>query len=185
MVQAHKKRLRRNDWLKAALRLSEKGIDAVKVKPLAEDMGVTTGSFYWHFKDRRELLESLLSYWERETTDVAIEAARRFTGSPAARIRHLMEMVTAKNLARYDLPVWHWAQSDARARRVFNRVLRKRFEFATWMFAEAGFAREQAEIRGRMMVTYMMAESTLIPGSMAKRKESLKLKHAILIAPQQ
>ena len=37
------------------------------------------------------------------------------------------------------------------------------------MFAEAGFLKEQAEIRGRMMVVYMMGESTLIPDSMMKR----------------
>ncbi len=180
-----KKRLGRDDWLKAALRLCEKGINAVKVAPLAEDMGVTTGSFYWHFANRRELLESLLEYWEREMTDAAIDRARQFEGSPTARILHLMETVTTRNLARYDLPIWHWAQSDAKARRAFNRVLKKRFAFAAWMFSEAGFSQEQAEIRGRMMVTYMMGESTLIPGSMVKRKESLKLKHAILTAPEQ
>jgi hypothetical protein len=52
------------------------------------------------------------------------------------------------------------------------------------MFSDAGFSRRQAEIRGRMMVIYMMGESTLIPDDMVKRKEYLKLKHAILIAPE-
>jgi len=184
MVEGKTKRLSREDWLQAALDLCEKGIDAVKVAPLAADMGVTTGSFYWHFKNRRELLESLLEYWEQEMTDVAIEAAKRFTDSPKDRILSLMEAVTTGNLARYDLPIWHWAQSDAKARRVFNRVLKKRFEFAAWMFSQAGFSREQAETRGRMMVAYMMAEATLVPGSIEKRKEFLKLKHAILTAPE-
>ena len=95
-----------------------------------------------------------------------------------------METVMADNLARYDLPIWQWAQSDTRASRVFSRVLKKRFSFAVWMFSEAGFSRKQAEIRGRMMVIYMMGESTLIPESMAKRKEFIKLKHAILTAPE-
>ena len=184
MEEGKTKRLSRDDWLKAALVLCEKGIDAVKVAPLAADMGVTTGSFYWHFKNRRELLEALLEYWEREMTEVAIEAAKRFTDSPKDRILSLMEGVTAGNLARYDLPIWHWAQSDAKARHVFNRVLKKRFEFAAWMFTQAGFSAEQADARGRLMVTYMMAEATLVPGSLAKRKESLKLKHAILTAPE-
>jgi AcrR family transcriptional regulator len=184
MDQKTTKRRSREDWLSGALRLCEKGIAAVKVSPLAAELGVTTGSFYWHFKNRRELLDALLDYWEREMTDVAIDAAKQFEGSPTARILQLMETVTAGNLARYDLPIWHWAQSDAKARRVFNRVLKKRFEFAAWMFAEAGFSPEQAETRGRMLVTHMMGESTLIPGSMAKRKESLRLKHAILTAPE-
>jgi AcrR family transcriptional regulator len=184
MVQNKTKRLTRDDWLKAALSLCEGGIHGVKVAPLAADLGVTTGSFYWHFKNRRELLEALLSYWEREMTDGAIDAAKRYEGLPADRILNLMETVMVEHLARYDLPIWHWAQSDTYADRVFQRVLKKRFSFAAWMFSEAGFSKEQAEIRGRMMVIYMMGESTLIPESMAKRKEFLKLKHAILTEPE-
>jgi AcrR family transcriptional regulator len=148
-------------------------------------MGVTTGSFYWHFKNRRELLDALLDYWEREMTDAAIDAAKHHAGSPADRILGLMEAVTDGNLARYDLPIWHWAQSDTTANRVFQRVLQKRFSFAAWMFSEAGFSSEQAEIRGRMMVICMMGESTLIPGSLANRRENLKLKHAILTAQEE
>jgi len=184
MVQEKTERLTRDAWLKAALSLCVAGIDKLKVAPLAEYLGVTTGSFYWHFKNRRELLEALLDYWEREMTDAAIEGARQFPGPPADRILLIMETVMSDKLARYDLPIWQWAQSDTRANRVFKRVLKKRFEFAAWMFSQAGFSREQAEIRGRMMVIYMMGETTLIPESMAKRKEFIKLKHAILTAPE-
>ena len=169
MVQSEGRRLTREDWLEGALRLCEISIDAVKVAPLATELGVTTGSFYWHFKDRPELLEALLEYWEREMTDAAIVAAKDYDGPPAERILFLMESVMTGNLARYDRSIWHWAQSDAAAKRVFKRVLKKRFAFAAWMFCEAGFSKEQAEIRGRMMVIYMMGESTLIPDSMAKR----------------
>lgn len=180
MVKEKSKRLAREDWLKAALARCEDGIQGVRVAPLAEDLGVTTGSYYWHFKDRRELLDALLSYWEREMTDTAIEAARQFDGTPEDRILFLMEAVATGNLARYDLSFWHWAQSDPKARRVFKRALKKRFEFAAWMFTEAGFPRKQAEVRGRMMVVHMMGESTLLPESMANRRRDLRLKHEIL-----
>jgi len=93
-----------------------------------------------------------------------------------------MEMVMTRSLARYDLAIWHWAQSDTNANRVFKRVLKKRFSFAAWMFAEAGFSKEQAEIRGRMMVIDMMGELTLVPDSMTKRLKQLRHKHAILLA---
>lgn len=184
MVAKKKIQLTRDDWLKAALDLCEAGIDTVKVAPLAAQMGVTTGSFYWHFKTRRDLLAALLDYWEREMTDIAIETARRYAGGPADRILFLMEAVVTRDMARYDLAIWHWAQTDTNARRVFRRALKKRFAFAAWMFSEAGFSEKQAEIRGHMMVSDMMAESTLAPNSMAARKESLKLKHTILLAPE-
>lgn len=184
MVKAITNRMTRNDWLKAALSLCKTGTDNVKIAPLAAEIGVTSGSFYWHFKNRRELLEALLEYWEREMTDSAIEKARQFSGKPQDRILLLMESVMVEGLARYDLAFWHWAQSDASVSRVFDRVLHKRFSFATWMFTEAGFSVEQAAARGRMMVTYMMGESTLVPGKMEQRKRQLKLKHAILLAPE-
>lgn len=176
--------LGREDWLQGAIELSLKGIDQVKVAPLATKLGVTTGSFYWHFENRKELLAELLKYWEREMTDSAIVAAKQFTGPPADRILALMETVMSQGLARYDLPIWQWAQSDADAKRVFKRALKKRFKFAAWMFAEAGFAKTEAEARGRMMVIYMMGESTLIPDPIAKRKEYLALKHKILMSPE-
>ncbi|MBW2207511.1 MAG: TetR/AcrR family transcriptional regulator [Deltaproteobacteria bacterium] len=178
------KHLTRDDWLKAALNLCVAGIDNVKVAPLATELGVTTGSFYWHFKNRQELLEALLKYWEYEMTDKAIEAAKRYEGSPTDRILFVMEKVMNNGLAHFDLPIWQWAQTDTIANRAFKRALKKRFSYATRMFSEAGFSREQAEIRGRMMVIYMMGESTLIPESMAKRKEFIKLKHTILTAPE-
>lgn len=184
MVKEKSRRLARDDWLKGALGLCDAGIDNVKVAPLAEHLGVTTGSFYWHFKNRRELLDALLEYWEREMTDKAIETARHYPGPPSERILYIMETVMTDELARYDLPIWLWSQSDVKASRVFKRVLKKRFAFAAWMFSEAGFSDQQAEIRGRMMVIYMMGESTLIPDPMNRRKEFLKLKHAILTAPE-
>ncbi len=164
MVELAGRRLGREDWLKAALGMCEAGIDSVKIAPLATTMGVTTGSFYWHFKNRRELLDALLAYWEREMTDAAAESARRYKGSAQGRILFLMESVMVGELARYDLSFWSWAQQDISANRRFRKVLKKRFAFASWMFTEAGFSSEQADIRGRMMVTYMMGESTLRGG---------------------
>ena len=49
------------------------GFDMDYGRRLAKSMGVTTGSFYWHFKNRREFLDALLDYWEREMTDAAME----------------------------------------------------------------------------------------------------------------
>jgi AcrR family transcriptional regulator len=181
MVENKTERLSRDDWIRGALELlSTTGVEDVKIVPLAERLGVTSGSFYWHFKNRRELHDALLDYWEREMTDAAIEAAKRFEGPPKERIWRLIKQVMAAGLARFDLAIWHWAQSDAAARKVFQRTVDKRFAFASWMFMEAGFSKTQAEARGRLMVVYMMGESTLIPDAPGKRKKRLRLKYEIL-----
>jgi len=181
MVEKKLGRLNREDWLKAAAeQLRVAGIDSIKIAPLAAQIGVTTGSFYWHFKNRMELLIALLGYWEQTMTTNPITVARKFKGSPKDRILIMMEQVLNNRLAEYDLAIWHWSQTDVTAQKVFKRVLEKRFSFARWMFMEAGFTREQSQVRGRMMVVYLMGESTLIPDSMSKRKETLKINHAIL-----
>jgi hypothetical protein len=113
-------------------------------------------------------------------TDTAIETAKPID-SPEERIWRLMDQVMIDGLARFDLAIWHWAQSDDGAREVFERTLAKRFAFAKWMFRQAGFSEQQAEARGRMMVVYMMGESTLIPDAPQKRRKLLKLKYKVLI----
>ena len=181
MVDNKTERLSREDWIHSALELlSTAGVEGVKIVPLAERLGVTSGSFYWHFKNRRELHDALLDYWEREMTDAAIEAAKRFKGPPKERIWRLMEQVMTAGLARFDLAISHWVQSDAAAQTVFQRALDKRFAFASWMFKEAGFSETQAEARGRLMVVYMMGESTLIPDAPRKRKKLLRLEYEVL-----
>ena len=74
--------------------------------------------------------------------DTAIIAAREFQGSPTDRILFLMESVVIGKIARYDLPIAQWVKSDSNAKIIFKRAVKKRFEFATWMFAEAGFEKK-------------------------------------------
>jgi len=53
------------DWLDAALQVvAEGGLKALAIEPLAKRMGISKGSFYWHFKNRRALLLELLRFWD-------------------------------------------------------------------------------------------------------------------------
>ena len=68
-------RLTADDWVAAGLEaLVNSGVGAVKILPLAQRIGVTRGSFYWHFKSRDALLERLLDAWETNTRAI-LEAA--------------------------------------------------------------------------------------------------------------
>ena len=184
MAKHKKKRLSRNDWMRAALEaVSDRGVHEVKVSLLAKKLGATTGSFYWHFKNRHDLLEALLDWWETEMTDAAINEARQFDGTAEERILGLMRRVVSDRLARYDIAIWQWALSDRRAKRVYGRVVKKRFDFACWMFEEAGFSKEQAKRRGRMMVVYLMGDATLIMRNVRTPRESVHHVFEILTAP--
>ena len=57
------------DWAEAALQLiAEAGLGSLTVDTLAARLGVTKGSFYWHFKGRSELLAAALGRWEQRAT---------------------------------------------------------------------------------------------------------------------
>lgn len=83
--------MKAEDWIEAAYRaMAEGGIEAVAVEPLARKLGVTKGSFYWHFEDRKALLEATLGRWEREFTEARIAAARQ-VADPQERLVRLGE----------------------------------------------------------------------------------------------
>ena len=62
-------RLSREDWARQALGgIARGGVDGVSVEGLARELGVTKGSFYWHFSDRPDLIGAALELWEQEAT---------------------------------------------------------------------------------------------------------------------
>ena len=73
---AERTRLSADDWVATALdTLITDGIGAVKVLPLAKKLGVTRGSFYWHFENHEALLHRLLEVWEDTNSGSIIRAA--------------------------------------------------------------------------------------------------------------
>lgn len=117
-------RLGRDDWLGAGRRaLLTGGPAAVRVEPLAADLGVTKGSFYWHFADRAALLEALLQEWEGELS-VALQELPPTRG-PAA-VHELMAFLRPRVLAseRGEVPsdaaIFAWASTDPEVARRVN-----------------------------------------------------------------
>jgi AcrR family transcriptional regulator len=80
----------RQDWTMAALRaLARGGVAAVAVEPLAAELGISRGSFYWHFTDRDALLESALALWEQRATEDVLGALAAIA-DPRERLRALL-----------------------------------------------------------------------------------------------
>ena len=67
--------LERQDWVDAAYKvLVQEGVGRVRVLNLAEALGITRGSFYWHFRNREELLDELVKVWQQKNTGALLEA---------------------------------------------------------------------------------------------------------------
>jgi AcrR family transcriptional regulator len=126
------------DWAEAALQLvAEKGLGALTVDALATRLGVTKGSFYWHFASRAELLAAALSRWEeRSTTDNmrgldAIPDTRR-------RLELLLDAASQPPRSRSLYAALAEAADDPVVRKVLNRVASARICYLEKCYADLG-----------------------------------------------
>ena len=111
---AERARLSADDWAAAALEvLVSDGISAVKVLPLAKRLGVTRGSFYWHFENHEALLNRLLEVWE-ETNSGSIIRAATLEGSIVDRYVALMRcwLGIERFDPRLEVAVRNWGRSN-------------------------------------------------------------------------
>ena len=102
-------------WIEAGLHaLAVGGPDAVRIEPLAEELGITKGSFYRHFDDRNALLEGMLDAWERITVDQVIERVERAGGDARAKLSRLcgLPAVQGRQLLKVELAIRDWARRD-------------------------------------------------------------------------
>jgi AcrR family transcriptional regulator len=138
--------------------LRKGGVGAVRVERLAADVGVTKGSFYWHFRDRGALLDALLEFWSREMTDAEFERIQTLRGGLAARLLALAEDVLEKGMGRYDPAIRAWGRSDRKVAAAVAQVDRRRVRALTGFFEEGAFGAAEARTRARLFYTFLLGE---------------------------
>ena len=149
----------RAQWLHAALEsLRKGGVAGVRVERLAVELGITKGSFYWHFRNREELLEALLEHWSREMTDVEFERIEALKAGLAGRLLALAEDVLEKGMGRYDPAIRAWARTDRKVAAAVAQVDRRRVRALTGFFEQGGFKAAEARIRARLFYTFLLGE---------------------------
>lgn len=146
----------REDWIRAAIAAFRNGgRDAVRVEVLAQELGVTKGSFYWHFRNRAKLLEEILSAWERET-ERGIAAARD-EPTPVARLRAFFRRVSeTEEDYPPDVEILAWAREDPRVAELAERVEGRRLRFIRENLLAAGL--EPGEAARRAEIAYLASQ---------------------------
>jgi AcrR family transcriptional regulator len=165
-------------WLRAGLEALRKGgVAAVRVERLAADLGVTKGSFYWHFRDRGALLDALLEFWSREMTDAEFERIQTLRAGLAARLLALAQDVLEKGMGRYDPAIRGWARTDRKVAGAVAQVDRRRVRALTGFFEEGGFSTAEARTRARLFYTFLLGE----PQVRAPAREPSELERMVRI----
>lgn len=141
-----------SSWIDAGLRaLAIGGPDAVRVEALAKTLGVSKGGFYWHFDDRRALLDAMLDRWERDLVDEVIEQVEADGGHPRAKLKHLFGLAsTVGDLMRVELAIRDWARRDTAVADRLKRVDNRRMEYMRSLFS--AFVPDPDEVEARCLV---------------------------------
>ncbi|MHC5114141.1 MAG: TetR/AcrR family transcriptional regulator [Planctomycetota bacterium] len=178
-------RLTREEWLQAALDLlAREGDSRITIDALARGLGVSKGSFYWHFESRADFVRSLAAHWSRRYTADISEQVRSAPGDPKSRLLLLSEGIIREDLARYDLAVRAWAGHDPAVAAIVRNVDEQRMTIVRELFAELGFRGAELAMRTRTFVAYHSFEQSLLsPQRKRTRLAERKRRIEMLIRP--
>jgi AcrR family transcriptional regulator len=146
-------RLSADDWAQAALvALGEGGLSAVAIERLATQLGTTKGSFYWHFPNRRALIDAALARWEQRRTEAVIAAMER-EPDPRRRLRRLFaEGIEEALVDRTEVALLANAQ-DPGVAPALRRVTQRRIDYLAGLFEQLGLPSADAHRRGLLAYT--------------------------------
>ena len=168
------------DWLDQGLKtLTDSGFTALKAEPLAKAMGVSRGSFYWHFADIGAFHAAILAHWR----DVAAEQviANLEAASGTANPLPMLLRGAFGNRPTLENAVRTWASVDPLARAAVQAIDRRRLSYVENLFRTNGLppatARARAQILYWAYLGYALSEQPL-----PKAKQAAVLDELLAIA---
>jgi AcrR family transcriptional regulator len=141
------RRLSVDDWIQAGFALiADGGPNALRVDRLCDRLGVTKGSFYWHFTDLHAYRTSLLEAWG----SLQDQDRQRFAMSgsdPRQRLQVMMQALMTPQLYALERAMRVWAMTDETVAQGVQRSDRKVLGIVHQVFVDAGFDAEEAMVR--------------------------------------
>ena len=159
MIKKGTKRITRDQWLSKALEIfGRTGEDGLHVEKLARELGVAKSGFYWHFKDRDDLLQQLLAYWAHEYTEVVTQNPLLLMSPPRERLLMIATYVFEQNLTEFDAAMQVWSNKNPEIAKKVRKLTQFRLSFARKCFEELGFTGDDLEMRTRLFLGYQANE---------------------------
>jgi len=153
------------DWVEAATDiLVRENVRGIRIDALCQKLGVTKGSFYWHFKTRAELLRAMLRNWQRRMTLNVIHNLSRSDVSSAEKLRSLISLPRRPKspaFAQIEQSIRDWGRRDQGANETVSEVDLIRMEYFSQLFRDQGFDEATARRRSYLAYTMMMGDSIL------------------------
>lgn len=182
-----KDKLSVNDWLEAAFRaLTKGGPSAIKAEAIARDLGVSKGSFYWHFANVPALKSNMLSHWQEIATASVIKTLDQITETPENKLRQLISLSTSGLDDAYGGPsveaaIRDWLRYDKDVDNVVKQVDAARIEFVEKLFQLHGLSKKQSGSYARLLYSALIGVQVLSADNLVKPKVELPKLLTILL----
>lgn len=181
MEKPPRAQLDRSAWIQAAFgTLADEGVSGVRVETLARRLNVTKGSFYWHFKDRQDLLAGVLETWKDGRIRDIIKQTRPEPGKEEAQIFHVIDVYSASRNKKgilIELAMREWARRDAQAAATVEEVDAWRLRCARELFLAIGLPLHEASTRSMLLYAYVFGVSMMncekFDGDIARMKSDI------------
>lgn len=142
----------REAWLGAACKaLRQSGIDAVRIMPLAKQLGLSRTSFYWFFKDRDELLAGMLGLWRDKNTGNLVRQANAYAETLVEGLLNVCDCWLDSSLfdSEFEFAVRSWALQSTAVQAEVMRADDLRLAALVALFRRFGHDAMSADVRAR------------------------------------
>lgn len=145
-------RLSVDDWVACALEvLADEGVAGIKIPTLCKRLGVTKGSFYWHFSDLEAFLAAVAEHWAAGRDAEVASFSALDSIEPRQRLRLMMMRFTDTSAWALERAVREWARTNPWVRERVARTDVVMGEKVRQAFREIGFGDGEAEVRSEML----------------------------------
>ncbi len=185
MPNSSKRHFDRNVWLEKALDvLFSHGIAHVKVETLARELKVTKGSFYWHFKNRSELLNGMVDWWRDNQIAFLEDLDEQLLDDPTHQIKSVIGFTHHTDDSRHDVAMREFARIDQYAKSAVTEIDQRRIDYLTTLFRSAQFSSTESSLRARALYFYQVGEyTTSLKIDPDLRDEIAKRRYNLLVSP--
>jgi AcrR family transcriptional regulator len=163
----------KESWIRTGLdALSEEGPAGLRIDRLCGRLGVTTGSFYHHFKNIEDFKTKLLEHWEEEATNEIIDQAAKHSGSDTRDQLLEIRNLTAGIPKDPEVAIRAWALRDPLARAYQERIDRRRIESLEKLYSHY-HPKGEARVRARFIYCIFIGARQIIPPLKKKELDEL------------
>ncbi|BBY98226.1 TetR/AcrR family transcriptional regulator [Mycolicibacterium fallax] len=172
-------RLSVQDWLEAGFSLlAEAGRPALTIDRLCAQLGVTKGSFYWHFTGMAGYRSALIEAWAQQRgRELPIHRAGP-DHPPRERLSMMTEALLHPRHWKLERAMREWARTDPAVAASVTAGDRRARKAVRQAFLDLGFEAAEADLRAQLtfaagMGFLQMANNSAHPMPVAQRERVL------------